>query len=88
MKYVPRNDYVVIRLRQKPITDGIVYPSNSPESKEYVVHAVGPDVEYLEVGDIVQVIGQYKVDWDFLPGVQDLFVTKEQFIPIVYQMED
>lgn len=87
MNCQPRNDYVLILITKKPIIDGICYPDNSPLSKNNTIEAIGPDVENLNVGDVVQVIGQYKVDWDFLPGTNDLFLTQEKFVPLVY-LED
>ena len=80
----PRNDYVLIRiveLGQNPA--GIAIPQISAQGKEFHVVAVGPDVEDLDVGDKVLMLGSKNTTYFELPNSKDLIVMKEENVVLV-----
>lgn len=81
-KYVPRNDYVVVRLIDlgKTLT-GIVVPSISKEAKELRVVAIGPKVDGLKINDSVLML--QSLDTFPLPNEKDLFAVKQEAIAVV-----
>lgn len=84
----PRNDMVLVRIIEKGKTlSGIALPNRAAEGVDYIVAAIGPKVEGLEVGDRVMVIGRRGFEWDVIPGEKDLFLIKETNVPMVYREE-
>lgn len=84
-KYECREDFVLIQIQQGP-QKLIAFPQQSREGKRNVVLAKGPKVENLEIGDRVQSLGspdQQGVTYVFLPGRNDLFVTRQSNVCIV-----
>lgn len=88
-KYIPRNDFVLIRIVEVDKSEGgVVLPSMSQQSKSYRVVAFGPKVTDLKVGDEVQMMGAVGEDIALLPREKGLCVTKEQNIIYVIQPEE
>lgn len=84
-KYECREDFVLIQIQQEA-PKLIAYPQQSREGKRNVVLAMGPNVKGLEVGDRVQSLGtpeQAGVTYVFLPGRNDLFVTRQSNVCII-----
>lgn len=81
----PRNDFVLVRIVSIGETEsGIQLPDYSIEGKEFVVDAIGPDVENLNVGDKILAIGTIGQDLVYLPRRKDLFLTKQNNIVVVF----
>jgi NADPH:quinone reductase-like Zn-dependent oxidoreductase len=79
--YQPRNDKVLVRVLSIGKSEGgVALPEISIEGKEFVVEAVGPKVEDLEVGDRVLMIGKINEDYCFLPRSHELLVIPEKNI--------
>jgi hypothetical protein len=77
-----RNEFVLVKIITKgETTTGIALPDASQEGKDYIVMAIGPKVEDLDVGDKIMVIGQANSTFAFLPSSNELFITSEAFIP-------
>lgn len=86
IKYIPRNDFVLIRIIQLDESPGgIVLPQISLEGKQYVVEAIGPKVEDLQIGDRVLMIGTAGEDYGYVPNRMDLLVIKQANIVIVFR---
>ena len=89
MIYRPRNDYVLIRTTQAGISKtGLAFPDISLQGKEHIVHAVGPAVEGLKVGEKVLMVGKMGEDYAYLPNSKDLFIIKQANIVLVYEVEE
>lgn len=85
MNVQPRNDYVIIEVVNRGETpSGISVSAYSLEGKDYFVHAKGPAVEHLEVGDKVLAIGTLGEDYAYLPNSSTLFMVKQANIPLVF----
>lgn len=81
-RYVPRNNFVIVRLINIGRTrDGIIIPDVAKEGKELRVVAVGPKVESLKEGD--SVLMSQHADTFPLPNESDLFAVKEETIAVV-----
>lgn len=84
--YRMRNDFVLVRivtLGKSP--GGVVIPDIAKEGKRLVVEGVGPKVENLKVGDVVECIGTVGQDLAKLPNDRDLFVTRESNVVLVVE---
>lgn len=80
----PRHDLVLIRLQRKRITsNGVAIPENAPESLEWFVEAVGPEVNGLNAGDQVLVMGTVGQDIAQMLGLKDYYLTRETNIMCV-----
>jgi len=80
--YVPRNDFVVVRLIDLgKSAAGVIIPSISREGKEMRVVAIGDKVENLKIGDSVLI--SQSVDTFPLPNEKDLFAVKQDCIAVV-----
>jgi co-chaperonin GroES (HSP10) len=78
IKYIPRNDFVLIRMVKRQVTAlGVALPDKSRESTDLFIQAVGPDVTDLEIGDQVLAIGTPGEDLVLLPREKDLVMTKQ-----------
>ena len=89
MKYYPRNDFVIIQAikRDTMPNSAIGIPQNSSWGEEYIVHAIGPKVENLKVGDKVMLIGsEQNGTMSRVPLTKDLIVTREE--NIIYTWEE
>ena len=75
--WMPRGNKVLLRSVKVDFMRGLAVPEASASGKKFVVVALGPDVTNLEVGEECMPIGQQKVDWDYLPGSNDLLVVNE-----------
>lgn len=86
MKYLPRNDFVVVELKLRTQIQKLHVPEQSDEAKEWIVRAVGPDVKddgMLRPGAVVQITGTVGEDIARLPREKGLFVTKQANIVLV-----
>lgn len=83
-KYVPRNDFVILRLVDGNASKGgVALPETSREGHKWYVVAFGPNVSGMEVGDRVLVIGTLGQDVILLPAERKLFTTKEANVLLV-----
>lgn len=84
LTYKPRCDYVLIRLARADKSDGgVVLPEATTEGHRWFVEDVGPDVEDLDVGERVDVMGQIGQDIAPLRGEKDLFLTKQTNVCLI-----
>ena len=88
MTYRPRNDFVVLRRMEIGKIKGFWMPGMSRMGKKLIVQAIGPKVEDLKVGDVVEAIGEPGQDIVTLPNETDLFITKEANVLCVVTQED
>ena len=85
-RLLPRNDYVVVRVKKRDVgPDGVELPDSSLEGKDFVIEAVGDDVEKLKKGDKVLMVGTRGEDWAYLPRSSDVLVIKEANIVGVWK---
>ena len=88
LKLSPRNDYVVIRVRDVgESAGGVAIPEVSIEGKEFFVEAKGPDVTGLEVGNKVLCIGTKGEDYSYLPNQKALFIIKQSNVILIFGEE-
>jgi len=86
MTFKCRNDFVLIRVVDVGMSEGgVAIPQISIQGKEFHVEAVGPDVNELEVGDKVMMIGKQWNEYYPLPNCKDLLVIKQEFIVLVLE---
>lgn len=76
-QYIPRNDFVLVRLSTVASNGGLILPQMSDQGMKWEVVAIGPKVEDLIVGDEVQMIGTQGEDLLRLPREKDLYISKE-----------
>ena len=89
MKYRPRNDYVILRLSNIDKTAaGVVIPKANTEGRVWTVVAIGPKVDDLKPGDVVNPMGEVGQDIAMLPRERDLYLTKEANILMVTELDD
>ena len=80
----PRNDCVLVKQQLRPDEAGkISLPQASLEAKEFLVMAIGGQVQDLNVGDKILMAGSVNVDYGFLPGSTELLVIREKNIMLV-----
>ena len=84
MNFIPRNDFVLVRIVQLKEVGGLAMPDIAIQGKCFVVVAVGPDVKDLEPGDRVLMIGSEGVHYYPLPSSKDLLVIKQDHVVLVY----
>lgn len=84
MKFQPRNDWVLIRIVRLDATDqGLAMPDSAIEGKTFHVVAAGADVEDLEPGDRVLMIGQRNTTYFEVPNSRDLIVIRQEYVVLV-----
>ena len=86
LAYIPRNDLVVIRVEVVNKIGLVAVPERSKEGQKFYVHAVGPKVEGLKVGDRVIFGGSPQggeVSW--IPGAKGLMLTRQENILVVIE---
>jgi hypothetical protein len=84
----PRNDMVVLRLRDLGISEGgVAIPEASREGKEWRVVAVGSKVEGLKPNDRVEPMGEIGQDIARIPGYKGFYILKEVNILLVHEEE-
>lgn len=88
MKFRPRNENVLIRVRDLGKFKGIAMPDSAVQGKEYVIEAIGPKVEDLYVGDKVFMIGEFRADYDYLPHTKDLLLIHQRNVALVIEGEE
>lgn len=88
MKYLPRNDLVLIRSESRGKVRGLHMPDAAEEGKRLVVEAAGPDVEDLNVGDEVLAVGTPGQDLVRIPGEGSLYLTKQANVLAVMEREE
>ena len=92
MKYLPRNDFVLVKKTvwgQTP--SGIAVSQFSTEGVEYRVLAKGPKVEKLEIGDKVLFLGgpdDGNGAYVRVPNEKDLLLMKEGNIILVLEDDE
>ena len=85
-RLLPRNDYCVVRVKKRDVgPDGVELPDSSLEGKDFVIEAVGVDVDNLKKGDKVLMVGSKGEDWAFIPRSNELLVIKEANIVGVWK---
>lgn len=80
-KYLPRNDFVLVRLINVGKVGSLVVSDFAKEGKKLEVVAIGPHVKNLEEGDSV-LIKESKEAFP-LPNERDLFCVKEEDVAMV-----
>ena len=89
LTYKPRCDYVLVRLaRADKSVGGVVLPEVTQEGHRWYVEDVGPEVEDLEAGDRVDIIGQIGQDIAQIRNEKDLFQTKQSNVCLIIREED
>ena len=88
MKFRPRNENVLIRVRDLGKFKGIAMPDTAVQGKEYIVDAIGPKVEGLLVGDKVFMIGEFKADYDYLPHTKELLLIHQRNIAVIIEGDE
>lgn len=85
--YKPRKSFVVIRVVSLGKSkDGRIHlPDSAIEGKQYVVHAIGPDVKDLHVGDTVLMQGNQNEDWGYMPGTREFLVIDERNVVLIFE---
>ena len=83
-KYVPRNDFVIVRRVRLDLTPGGVAVSDqSQEAYKHVVEAVGPKVEHLKKGDeiLALLVDGEAQNYAIIPNEKNsLFAVRESTI--------
>lgn len=82
--YKPRNDFVVFRIEKVDEVKGLYMPQRSAEGTRNVVEVVGPKVEGLKAGDVVEIIGE-QGSFARLRGETSLYITKEANIALIIE---
>ncbi len=86
VRYRPRNDLVLVRKIDVGQTrEGIMMPEVSIQGKKFQVEAMGPDVDDLDVGDFVMMIGKPGDDYYPLPNENDLIVIHQKNVALVVE---
>lgn len=85
--WIPRNDYVLVRIEKIDPGDGIAMPDTAIEGKRFVVAAVGPKVEDLALGDEVLMKGDMGVDCAQVPRELNLVIIQEKNVLLVREKE-
>jgi NADPH:quinone reductase-like Zn-dependent oxidoreductase len=88
VKYLLRNDFVLVRIIDLGFMKGIAMPQSSINGKQFVVEALGPDVETLKVGDKVLMLGNVGVTAFPLPNANNLIVLKQEYIALVIEGDE
>lgn len=89
LTYNPRCDYVLVRLvRADKSVGGVVLPEATTEGHHWYVEDVGPEVENLEAGERVDIMGQIGEDIAPLRGEKDLFLTKQSNVCLIIREEE
>jgi co-chaperonin GroES (HSP10) len=89
IRYRPRNNKVIIRIVDVGVSKGgVALPDQASEGKAYIVEAVGPDVDNLEVGDRVLMVGKINEDYTFLPREKSLIIIAESNVLLIIEEED
>lgn len=83
MKYRPRNDCVLVRIIDKGHVRGIAVSDTSIHGKEFIVEAIGPQVDGLEIGDKVFMTGIQGEDYAPLPNDKTLMLIKQSNILVI-----
>lgn len=85
----PRNDYCLVEIVDVGETStGIAIPQISIEGKEFYVRAVGSEVDDLEPGDRVLMIGKQGTEYFPLPRSNKLLMIKQEYIVLVMGQSD
>jgi hypothetical protein len=79
----PRNDKVLIREDHPDLIGKLAVSQFAIEGKEFVIVAIGPKVEDLEVGDVVMMAGKENVDWAKVPNHKNLLINCEANVVLV-----
>ena len=88
IKYRCRNDFVLFKLVDRGTVRGVHVPQVSAQGKERIVMDIGPDVEDLDVGYKVMVIGTVGMDVVQLPNETNLFLTKQANVTLIVEEEE
>lgn len=86
--YRCRSDFVLFRLVDRGSVGSIATPQISQQGKERIVLAIGPDVEDLNVGDRVLVIGSVGSDVVPLPNESGIYMTRQANVALVVIGDD
>lgn len=86
MKYIPRNDIVLLRKQKITARDsGLVMPDQADEGWAVFVEAVGPKVKELKPGDRVMALASEAGGMARVHGERDLWITREDNIMLVLE---
>lgn len=85
--YKPRKSFVVVCVVSLgKMQDGRIHlPDSAIEGKQYIVHAIGPDVKDLNIGDKVLMQGNQGSEWGYMPGTREFIVIDERNVVLVFE---
>ena len=81
----PRNDWCLVRIVDLGEVRGIAMPDTAIQGKEFVIVAVGEEVDDLEAGNKVLMMGKQAVEFFPLPNSKDLIVIKQEHVVLVQE---
>ena len=86
MKWHPRNDFVLIRIdKVVKAEDELAFSDHAIQGKEFVVEAMGPLVEGLEIGDKVMMLGNLGATFFELPNDRNRIAIKQEHVVLVLE---
>jgi hypothetical protein len=90
MKFVPRNDYVLIKIERIRLSrQGLAIPEQAPESRAWIVQACGPEVKNpIAAGTRVIVGPAGEAVLCSIPEEPDLILIKDKNVVVVYMAEE
>lgn len=87
-EYEARNDIVLIERVEAGKIGNLVMPEVANEGWRNIVREIGPDVEHLQIGDEVHVIGAINLDIIGIPNETNVFATKQANVILIVRRKD